>query len=140
METPFDTIYLVGFSSILSPSSLTSPLFVEPGREADAIAILQRIIRSGAERPSGIIYQLTRHFLDLLKAKAGVGQGGYRYERSKRKAQAFSVRGTSSCGSRICGGPSFSSRRARFPEETLLVGAFMHSFKGAYMEFPLMAA
>ncbi len=41
---------------------------IEPGAEASSLGILQRILRSGAERPSGIIYQLTRHFLGLEHA------------------------------------------------------------------------
>jgi DNA polymerase III delta subunit len=112
---------------------------IEPGQEARALAILHRIIRSGAERPAGIIYQLTRHFLDLLKAKAGVGQGGYRYERSRRAAQAFSAREIMVWLENLRRA-ELLLKTSSFPEETLLVGAFMHSFKGAYVEYPLMAA
>jgi len=112
---------------------------IEPGQEARALAILHRIIRSGAERPAGIIYQLTRHFLDLLKAKAGVGQGGYRYERSRRAAQAFTAREIMLWLENLRRA-ELLLKTSSFPEETLLVGAFMHSFKGAYVEFPLMAA
>ena len=110
---------------------------LEPGREADAIAILQRILRSGAERPAGIIYQLTRHFLALLKAKAGAG--GYAAERSKRKAQQFTTGGLIVWLENL--------RRAELllktgalPEEPLLVGAFIHACKGELLEFPLVAA
>ncbi len=112
---------------------------IEPGREARSLAILHRIIRSGAERPAGIIYQLTRHFLDLLKAKSGVGQGGYRYERSMRAAQAFSAREIMVWLENLRRA-ELLLKTSSFPEEALLVGAFMHSFKGAYVEFPLMAA
>jgi DNA polymerase-3 subunit delta len=112
---------------------------IEPGQEARALAILHRIVRSGAERPAGIIYQLTRHFLDLLKAKAGVGQGGYRYERSRRAAQAFTTREIVVWLENLRRA-ELLLKTSSFPEETLLVGAFMHSFKGAYVEFPLMAA
>lgn len=110
---------------------------IEPGREAQAIRILQRILRSGAERPSGIIYQLTRHFLALLKVKAGAE--GYAVERLKRKAQRFTVRGLIVWLENL--------RRAELllktgalPEEPLLVGAFIHACKGELLEFPLMAA
>ncbi len=112
---------------------------IGPGREARSLAILHRIIRSGAERPAGIIYQLTRHFLDLLKAKSGVGQGGYRYERSRRAAQAFSAREIVVWLENLRRA-ELLLKTSSFPEEALLVGAFMHSFKGAYVEYPLMAA
>jgi DNA polymerase III delta subunit len=112
---------------------------IEPGHEARALEILHRIVRSGAERPAGIVYQLTRHFLDLLKAKAGVGQGGYRYERSRRPAQAFTAREITVWLENLRRA-ELLLKTSSFPEEALLVGAFMHSFKGAYVEFPLMAA
>jgi DNA polymerase III subunit delta len=112
---------------------------IEPGREARALAILHRIVRSGAERPAGIIYVLTRHFLDLLKAKSGLGQGGYRYERSRRAAQAFTAREIVIWLENLRRA-ELLLKTSSFPEETLLVGAFVHSFKGEYVEFPLMAA
>ena len=112
---------------------------IEPGHEARAIAILHGIIHSGAERPAGIIYQLTRHFLDLLKAKTGAWQGGYRRERSMRAAQAFTAREILVWLENLRRAELFL-KTSSFPEEMLLVGAFMHSFRGAYVEFPLMAA
>jgi DNA polymerase-3 subunit delta len=112
---------------------------IEPGREARALAMLHSTIRSGAERPAGIIYQLTRHFLDLLKAKAGIGQGGYRYERSRRSAEAFAARDILVWLENLRRA-ELLLKTSSFPEEALLVGAFMHSFKGAYVEFPPMAA
>jgi hypothetical protein len=101
--------------------------------------MLHSTIRSGAERPAGIIYQLTRHFLDLLKAKAGIGQGGYRYERSRRSAEAFAARDILVWLENLRRA-ELLLKTSSFPEEALLVGAFMHSFKGAYVEFPPMAA
>ncbi|MCX5752952.1 MAG: hypothetical protein NTW97_04800, partial [Candidatus Krumholzibacteria bacterium] len=112
---------------------------IRPGQEARSLAILHRTIRSGAERPAGIIYQLTRHFLDLLKAKVGIGQGGYRYDRSKRAADAFSAREIMVWLENLRRA-ELLLKTSSFPEETLLVGAFMHSFKGAYVELALMAA
>jgi DNA polymerase-3 subunit delta len=112
---------------------------IEPGGEARAIEMLQRIMRSGAERPSTIIYQLERHFLDLMKAKAGVGTGGWRYERAQRRALAFKTREIVVWLENL--------RRAElllktgsFPEEALLVGTFMHAFNGEIMEYPLAVA
>jgi DNA polymerase III subunit delta len=110
-----------------------------PGREGRALAVLHRIVRSGAERPAGIIYQLTRHFLDLLKASEGVGQGGYRFDRSKREARAIGPRAIVVWLENLRRA-ELLLKTSSFPEEALLVGVFLHSFKGSYVEFPLMAA
>jgi len=112
---------------------------IEPGREGRTLAILHRIIRSGAEQPAGIIYQLTRHFLDLLKASEGVGQGGYRYDRARRSARAFSAREIVVWLENLRRA-ELLLKTSSFPEEALLVGVFVHSFQGAYVEYPLMAA
>lgn len=73
---------------------------IEPGGQARSIAILQRIMRSGAERPSGIVYQLTRHFLGLLRVKSGVAGGTTDTSgcSERRRASAYA---TSSSGWRI---------------------------------------
>ncbi|MDD4858252.1 MAG: hypothetical protein PHD74_09145, partial [Candidatus Krumholzibacteria bacterium] len=112
---------------------------IEPGGAARAGGILQRIMRSGAEHPSTIIYQLERHFLALLKAKAGVAAGGWKYERLQRKVSLFKTHEIIVWLENL--------RRAElliktgsFPEEALLVGALMHAFNGAIMEYPLAAA
>ena len=112
---------------------------IAPGREGRALAVLHRIVRSGAEKPSAIIYQLTRHFLDCLKAKAGVSPGGYRQERSRRAAQAFTEREIMVWLENLRRAELLLKTSA-FPEEALLVGALVHSFKGAYVDYPLMAA
>jgi len=112
---------------------------IEPGGEARSLGILQRIVRSGAERPSGIIYQLTRHFLGLLKVKAGVAAGGYRYEGAKRKASSFGTREIIVWLENLRRA-ELLLKTSSFPEEALLVGAFAHSFNGSFMESPLVAA
>ncbi len=112
---------------------------IAPGREGQALAILHRIVRTGAERPAGIIYQLTRHFLALLKASEGVGEGGYRYDRSKRAARSFGPRDIVVWLENLRRA-ELLLKTSSFPEEALLVGVFLHSFKGSYMEFPLVAA
>lgn len=112
---------------------------IEPGSEARSLGILQRIMHSGAERPSGIIYQLTRHFLGLLKAKAGVAAGGYRYERAQRKVSSFGTREIIVWLENLRRA-ELLLKTSSFPEEALLVGAFAHAFNGSIMESPLMAA
>lgn len=112
---------------------------IEPGGQARSLAILQRIMHSGAERPSGIIYQLTRHFLGLLKAKTGVAGGDYRHERMQRKASSFRTRDILVWLENLRRA-ELLLKTSSFPEETLLVGAFVHAFSGSIMESPLGAS
>jgi DNA polymerase III delta subunit len=109
-----------------------------PGREGAALTVLRRIVESGAERPSSIIYQLTRHFLGLLKAKAGIGGGGYRYEQAQRRASRFSERAIVVWLENLRRG-ELALKTSSFPEEALLVGIVAHSFHGALMDYPLAA-
>ena len=62
------------------------------GDPASALMILSGIISSGAERPSFVVYQLIRHFLTLLRIKAGQGGGGYRYKKLKSEAGRLKTR------------------------------------------------
>jgi len=112
---------------------------IGPGGEGRTIGILQRIMSSGAERPSGILYQLTRHFLALLRTKMGVEGRGYRYERERRNASSLSTREIIVWLENLRRA-ELMLKTGSFPEEALLVGAFVHAFKGVVMEFPLMAA
>ena len=112
---------------------------IEPGGEARALGILQRIMESGAERPSTIIYHLTRHFLALLKARSGVPGGGYRYERAQRKVSSYAAREIVVWLENLRRA-ELLLKTSSFPEEALLVGAFVHAFNGSVMEFPLAAA
>ena len=112
---------------------------IEPGGEARALGILQRIMESGAERPSTIIYHLTRHFLALLKARSGVPGGDYRYERVQRKVSSYGAREIIVWLENLRRA-ELLLKTSSFPEEALLVGAFVHAFNGSVMEFPLAAA
>jgi DNA polymerase-3 subunit delta len=110
-----------------------------PRGEGPALAILQRILETGAERPAGIIYQLTRHFLGLLKAKAGAGGGGYRAEEARRRASLFTGREVVVWLENLRRG-ELLLKTSSFPEEALLTGVVAHSFAGIVMEYPLAAA
>lgn len=54
-----------------------------------SLGILMRILNSGAEKPSVIIYHLIRNFLTMLKIKLGNKSGGYWYRKRKRQADNF---------------------------------------------------
>jgi DNA polymerase-3 subunit delta len=112
---------------------------IEPGGEERSLRILQRIITSGAERPSGILYHLTRHFLGLLKMKAGVRSGVYRYERLQRKATTFDTRNIIVWLENLRRA-ELLLKTSSFPEEIILIGAFLHAFNGSIMESPQVAA
>jgi DNA polymerase III delta subunit len=112
---------------------------IEPGSAARSLEILQRIMRSGAERPSAIIYQLTRHFLALLKAKIGMRARGYGFERVQRRAASFDAKEIIVWLENLRRA-ELILKTSSFPEEALLVGALTHAFKGVLMELPLEAA
>jgi DNA polymerase III delta subunit len=109
---------------------------IEPGGEARTLRTLSQILRTGAERPAGITYQLIRHFLALLKNKAGCGGGGPWTRVARRKAEFFDTRGLLVWLENLRRAELFM-KTSSFPEETLLVGAVAHSMKGRLMEFPV---
>ena len=112
---------------------------IEPGREAGAIAVLERILATGAERPSSLLYHLARHFLALLKIRTGAASGAYVPERLKRRAQAFDVRALVVWLENIRRA-ELQLKTSSFPEEALLVSAFAHAFRGRCMDHPFRAS
>lgn len=107
---------------------------LRPGNELNSLRILLRIIESGAERTSTLVYHMIRHFLSLLKTKAGfkVG-GGYLYSKLRSKSKYFqsediilwleNLRKT-----------ELMIKNTSFPEELLLISLFIHSMKGQMIE------
>lgn len=65
---------------------------IRPGNLPAVMSQLSSILESGAERPSTVVYMLTRHFLSLLKVKAGASGGGWFFDKLKKKAGMFSTR------------------------------------------------
>jgi DNA polymerase-3 subunit delta len=108
---------------------------IEPGKEAATIRILTRILRTGAERPAGVVYQLIRHFLSLLKSKAGYGGRGPWIDRAERKAKSFNTRELVVWLENLRR-TELLLKTSSFPEEALLVGAFAHSMRGRLVEYP----
>ncbi len=112
---------------------------IEPGREGTALAILDRILATGAERPSSILYHLTRHFLAMLRIRSGAASRGYVSERQRRRAQAFDVRALLVWLENIrCA--ELAIKTSSFPEEALLAAAFAHAFRGRCMNHQFSAA
>ncbi|MCK4236310.1 MAG: DNA polymerase III subunit delta, partial [Candidatus Krumholzibacteria bacterium] len=106
---------------------------IRPGNEAETLRILAGIINTDAERPSVIVYHLIRHFLSLLKIKAGCRVGGFPYTTLKRRADLFS---TSEIivwleNLRIT---ELLIKSTSFPADFMLVGAIMHSVEGELLE------
>ena len=102
---------------------------IGPGTDPEVLRALHGIISTGAERPSVVMYHTIRHFLALLKIKAGVGGGGYRLEKLKAKAGRFTTRGILVWleNLRIA---ELMMKSVTFPEETLLIATFIHSMRG----------
>jgi DNA polymerase-3 subunit delta len=111
---------------------------IEPGREAAALSVLGRILATDAERPSSLLYHLGRHFLALLKVRAGGATGGYVSERQRRAAKAFDTRSLVVWLENIRRA-ELHLKTSSFPEEALLVGAFAHSFRGRCINHPFTA-
>jgi DNA polymerase-3 subunit delta len=118
VDAVFDLIYSIG-----------------PRIDPEILESLSRIITTGAERPSVVIYHTIRYFLALLKIKAGYGGSGYRHERLREKAALFRTRDVLLWleNLRIT---ELLVKSSSFPEEILLFGAFLHSMKGVLMEKP----
>lgn len=114
---------------------------IGPGREIDALSVLSRILETGAEKPSAILYHLIRHFLALLKIKAGLRGGGYRFEHVRRKADLYST-GHIVLWLENLRITEIIMKSTSFPAETLIFGALLHSMKGRPLEdgFRLHAA
>ena len=106
---------------------------IVPGREADALDLLGRIISTGAEKPSVVLYHLIRHFLSLLKAKAGIGGGGWAFERVKRQAGRFKT-GQILVWLENLRIAELTMKSSSMPEDALLVATILHSMRGERME------
>ena len=107
---------------------------IGPSLDPSVLETLHRIISSGAERPSVVIYHTIRHFLQLLKIKAGVGgAGGYRFKRLKEKADRFSARDVLVWLENLRTA-ELTMKSITFPEEILLLAAFVHSMQGELLD------
>jgi DNA polymerase-3 subunit delta len=106
---------------------------IGPHSDTVVLRTLHGIISTGAERPSVVMYHTIRHFLALLKIKAGVGGGGYRFKKLKEKAGRFSTRDILVWleNLRIA---ELMMKSVTFPEETLLLATFVHSMQGELLD------
>ncbi len=103
------------------------------GDSASALMILSGIINSGAERPSVVIYQLIRHFLTLLRIKAGQGGGGYMYDKMKKAAGRLKTREIIIWLENLRT-TEILMKSTAFPEELLLDSAILHSMNGKLID------
>ena len=98
-----------------------------------ALEILSGIINSGAERPSVVVYQLTRRFLAMLRIKAGQGGSGYRYDKLKSEAAGLKTRDILVWLENLRR-TEILMKSTTFPEELLLDCAILHSIRGGLVE------
>ena len=98
------------------------------------IELLSGILKSGAERPSVVVYLLIRHFLALLKVRAAPKRGGgYLAEKLIRKAERL---GTKMIiiwleNLRVA---EILMKSVSFPEILILESVFVHSSRGIRIE------
>jgi DNA polymerase-3 subunit delta len=103
------------------------------GEMASALMILSGIISSGAERPSFVVYQLIRHFLTLLRIKAGQGGGGYRYKKLKAEAGRLKTREILTWLENLRK-TEILMKSTAFDEKLLLDSAILHSMHNRMIE------
>ncbi|MFO7915870.1 MAG: DNA polymerase III subunit delta [Candidatus Krumholzibacteriales bacterium] len=102
---------------------------LRPGNETGSLGILLRILNSGAENPSVLIYNLIRHFLDLLKIQSGYRAGGYWYRKLKKQADAFGRRDVLLWleNLRVA---DLDIKSSLLPDELVIMNCFMNSING----------
>lgn len=106
---------------------------IRPGGEAAAIRIMSRIIETGAEKPSVVLYHLIRHFLALLKIKSGRGVGEFGFGRLKQKAGLFSTRSIILWLENLRQA-ELVMKSVSFPDELILFGTLICSMKGEMLD------
>ncbi len=107
---------------------------LKPGQEVNSIRTMLRIIDSGAERPSVLLYHMIRHFLYLLRVKAGYQvRGGYFFRKLKEKSRLFSSRDIILWLENLRK-TELLIKNTTFPEELLLISLCIHSMKGKRMD------
>ncbi|MDD3643018.1 MAG: DNA polymerase III subunit delta [Candidatus Krumholzibacteria bacterium] len=106
---------------------------VGTGDEGRSVRVLSKIIQTGAERPSVVLYHLIRHFLGLLKAKAGQSDGGFRPEGRGGQSGAMSTR-TILIWLENLRTAELAIKSTSLPERLLIEGAVLHSFRGMLLD------
>jgi DNA polymerase-3 subunit delta len=106
---------------------------IGPGGGIEALSVLWRILETGAEGPSVILYHLIRHFLALLKVKAGHRWAGYRFTALERKAKQFGI-GEIITWLENLRVADLLIKSTSVPAETVLFGALLHSMNGAALD------
>lgn len=106
---------------------------IDTGDREGALRILARIIETGAERPSVVVYHLIRHFLALLGVKAGRTGGGYRFERLAGRGRALETR-TILTWLENLRTVELLIKSTSLPEQLLLEGVVLHSFSGRLLD------
>ncbi len=100
---------------------------LKPGIDRETIASLITILSSGLEHPSRLVYRAIRHFLTLLKIKAGVtGINNYRYKYLANQANMFSERELLIWLENLRA-LDIIIKSSTFPVDEIVVSAFIHS-------------
>ena len=102
---------------------------ISPGSEKAALESLLKVLSSGLEDPSRLLYRLIRHFMAILKIKAGVTGGDYRMRILKKQADRFSVSDVLIWLENLRR-VDIIMKSTSFPQTELMVAAFGHSMHG----------
>ncbi|MDZ7859920.1 MAG: DNA polymerase III subunit delta [Candidatus Krumholzibacteriota bacterium] len=106
---------------------------LEPQRESETLEILFKIINSGTERPSVIVYNLIRNFITLLKIKYGYKSGGYWYAKRRKQANSFTKKEILLWleNLRVA---DLKIKRSSLPQSLIIISCFLHSFENELYE------
>ncbi|MBD3180436.1 MAG: DNA polymerase III subunit delta [Candidatus Latescibacteria bacterium] len=100
-----------------------------PGGEKRSLSVLIGILSSGAESTSVILYNLIRHFLDLMKIKEGYRAGGYWYRKLKRQADSYRKRDILLWLENLRAA-DLDIKSSLLPDEMIIMNCFMNSING----------
>ncbi|HMA77101.1 MAG TPA: DNA polymerase III subunit delta [Candidatus Krumholzibacteriaceae bacterium] len=104
-----------------------------PQRESEILEILFKIINSGAERPSVIVYNLIRNFITLLKIKYGYKSGGYWYAKRRKQANSFTKKEIILWLENLRMA-DLKIKRSSLPQSLIIISCFLHSFENEVYE------
>jgi DNA polymerase-3 subunit delta len=101
---------------------------LRPDREAKTLTILFKIINSGTERSSVIVYSLIRNFITLLNIKQGYKAGGFWYDKREKQAKLYSKREIVLWleNLRLA---DLKIKSSSLPDDLIITSCFVHSFE-----------
>ena len=109
---------------------------LSPDTESKSLDVLFKIINSGTERSSVIIYNLIRNFIILLKIKHGYRTDGYWFEKRKKQSDLYTKKEIILWLENLRMA-DLKIKSSSLPEDLIIISCFIHSFKNKLFETPV---